>query len=101
MRFSDRITFVTEGDSYYDPVIGDYVVGETSNVIKPAKVSTMGLNRKAELFGSINEYVTIARLQNPYNESFTWVELDDNKFKVMQESNYKKGVLFLQRDSFG
>lgn len=100
MRFSNRITFVTKQDEYYDPSTGEYVESEPIKDTKPCKISAMGMNRLKELFGEVDEDVTIARLQRPYTSEFDYVEIGSDSYKVKQRSDYYKGVLFLERDSF-
>ncbi len=101
MRFSDRITFIYQKESNYDPEIGEYVETEPIPTVKACNLSPIGVNRQATLFGSINTNITIARLQNPYNDEFDHVEVNGKNYKVMKQSNYKKGVLFLEGDFNG
>ncbi|MDY0394788.1 hypothetical protein ACFSMW_06615 [Virgibacillus halophilus] len=96
MRFSDRIAFVNEGEPYYDPVKGEYVEGEPTTDIKPCKLSTMGVDRTNELFGQIDRVVTIARLQHPYNKEFDYVLIKEQKYNVKRQSDYRKGVFYLE-----
>lgn len=99
MRFNNRITFVTQ-ESYYDPSIGEYVDTEPIKETKPCKLSSLGLNRRKELFGELNEHITVARLQHPYKATFDYVELDNQRYRLKEISDYRKGVLFLVGDDF-
>lgn len=101
MRFNDRITFVKEIESYYDPVKGEYVEGELISTTKPCNVSTLGINRTNELFGQIDKLVTVARLQRPYTDPFDYVLIDNQKYNVMRQSDYRKGVFYLEGVSNG
>lgn len=99
MRFSDRITLVFEADSYYDPIEGRYVPEEIIKKTRACKLSTMGLDRTNELFGQIDKVITIARLQRPYLGKIDYVYLngdESRKYEVKRQSNYRKGVLFLE-----
>jgi hypothetical protein len=96
MRFNDRITFVKEIESYYDPVKGEYVEGEPVLTTKPCNVSTLGINRTNELFGQIDKAVTVARLQRPYTDPFDYVLIDNQKYNVMRQSDYRKCVFYLE-----
>lgn len=100
MRFSDRITFVNQDESYFDPSIGGYVESEKIEVTKPCKVSPMGIERQSLVFGVTNKNVVVVRLQHPYLDKFDTVEVKGNNYKVMRESNYRKGALFLEGDNF-
>lgn len=100
MNFSDRITFIHQEESYYDPEIGGYVDSDRIKTVKPCKISTMGFGKTTEVFGDVSANVLVARLQNPYNKVFSVVEVDSKEYKVLRESNYKKGVLFLRGDDY-
>lgn len=100
MRFNDRLTFVNQDESYFDPVIGDYVESEKATITKPCKLSPMGIERQQLVFGETNKNVLVARLQHPYRDTFDTVEVKGNAYKVMRQSNYHKGVLFLEGDNF-
>lgn len=96
MRFSDRITFVQETESYYDPTKGEYVDGERIEVVRPCKLSTMGVDRTKELFGEIDRIITVARLQQPYNNPVDYVLIEGQKYIVKRQSNYRKGVFYVE-----
>lgn len=96
MRFSDRITFVTKGDSYYDPDENGYVEGKPIKKTKPCKLSSLGIERKQELFGSLDKRVTVARLQRPFLDGFDHVLIDEKEYQVSARSDYRKGVFYLE-----
>ena len=100
MRMSDRITFVTISDSYYDPNKGEYVESEPVEETKPCKLSTVGIDRSKELFGEIDIQVIIARLQRPYLKEFDHVLIKNGlykgKYQVKRQSNYRKGVFYME-----
>lgn len=96
MRFSDRITFVKKESSVYDPDKGEYVDGETVEDVVPCKLSAMGVDRTNELFGKLGTRITIARLQRPYLDEFDHVLIDGNEYSLERNSDYRKGVLFLE-----
>lgn len=110
MRFDKRITFVNETDSYYDPIEGVYVDGEIIKTIKPCNVSTLGTDRTNVLFGQIDTVITVARLQHPYHGKVDYVYLNENeeqpdvekqKYQVKRQSDYRKGVFYLEGISIG
>lgn len=100
MRMSDRITFVVVGESYYDPDEGGYVESEPIEETKPCKLSAMGTDRTNELFGQIDIKVVVARLQRPYLKGFDHVlikgGLYKGKYQVKRQSDYRKGVFYLE-----
>jgi hypothetical protein len=96
MRFADRLTFVSDKDSYYDPTLGQYVDGETVKDVQPCHLSSLGTERTVQLFGNLDKGVTVARLQRPYKKEFDHVLINEQKFLVQKQSNYKKGVLYLE-----
>jgi|SRR5699024_5325353 len=95
MRFSDRITFVSIPESYYDPKENKYIEGKPINDTMPCKLSKLSMERTQQLFGTLDRNVTIARLQRPYNKEFDYVEINDKKYTVTGTSDYRKGVFYL------
>ncbi|MEN2467946.1 hypothetical protein [Ornithinibacillus sp. JPR2-1] len=113
MRFADRITFVKEVDSYYDPVKGEYVEGEPIKTTVPCKLSALGTERTIQLFGELDKKLTVARLQQPYHGHVDYVEIKEisyvdgikntkiKKYNVKRQSDYRKGVFYLEGVSNG
>lgn len=105
MRMSDRITFVAVGESYYDPNLGEYIESEPAEETKPCKLSTVGTDRSNELFGKIDTQVIVARLQRPYLKEFDYIlvksGLYKGKYQVKRQSNYRKGVFYLEGNHNG
>ena len=99
MRFSDRVTFVTMEQDYYDPETGEYVTSDPKKVTKPCKLSALGFDRRKELYGELDVNVTVCRLQRPYEQTFDFVEVKGKKYDVTKQSNYRKGVLMLEGDN--
>jgi hypothetical protein len=102
MNFSERITFVKETESYYDPEKGEYVDGELIKTVRPCNLSSMGVDRTNQLFGQIDTVITVARLQRPYNDRVDYVHLNEKeneespKYQVKRQSDYRKGVFYLE-----
>src|SRR5699024_3980407 len=100
MRMSDRITFVTISDSYYDPNKGEYVESEPVEETKPCKLSTVSTDRTNEFFGENDIQVISARLQQHYLKEFDHVLIKNGlykgKYQVKRESNYRKGVFYME-----
>ncbi|MEK4968608.1 hypothetical protein MKX29_13450 [Cytobacillus sp. FSL R7-0696] len=96
MRFDDRITFVKEKESYYDPVQGEWIEGELIKKTLPCKLSNLGITRTAELFGSIDKRVTVARLQVPFVGPIDYALINEQKYQIKRRSDYRKGVFYLE-----
>ena len=101
MRFSDRISFVTEPEKEYDPNTGRYTTHEPVIDTKPCKLSSMGSQRTVELFGEIDRVITVARLQRPYTKPFDYVLIDNQKYTERRQSDYRKGVFYLEGVAHG
>lgn len=101
MRFGDRITFVQETETFYDPTQGRWVEGKVVHDKQPCHLSTLGTERTNQLFGQIDKHVTVARLQRPYLREFSHALVDGKRFEVQRQSNYKKGVLYLEATANG
>ena len=101
MRFSDRISFVTEGETYYDPIQGGYIEGEPVVETVPCKLSALGVDRTNELFGQIDKKIIVARLQRPYTKKFDYIEINGQKYNLKRQSDYRRGVFYLEGVSHG
>jgi len=99
MRFNKRITFVTDSESYYDPIIGDYVEGEKQKDTVPANINKTSAEQSKQLFGEIDTIMIIARTQRPYNKHFDYIEIDSKPYNLVRQSDVRKGVFYLERDS--
>lgn len=99
MRFNDRITFVKKGESYYDPEKGEYVETDPIKTKLPCNLSTLGTDRTNELFGQMDKVITVARLQRPYNDEFDHALINNQKYQVKRQSNYRKGAFYLESAS--
>lgn len=96
MRMSDRITFVSKGESYYDPHRNEHIEGEPVYDTKPCKLSPLSIDRTQQLFGTMDKRITVARLLHPYTEEFDHVEINDKKYTITSKSDYRKGVFYLE-----
>lgn len=98
MRFNDRISFVTIGSSEYNPDTGEYEESKPIKETLPCNISTIGIGRSKELFGEIDKVVLVARLQHPYNKSYDHIEIKGQKYDTKRQSDYRKGVFYLEGD---
>lgn len=81
MRYSDRISFITETEGGYNPVTGEHDEAERIPDIKSCNVSPVGVERSVQLFGEIDTSIIVARLQRPYNKTFDHVEIPEGQYK--------------------
>lgn len=95
------MTFVTMGESYYDPDMGEYVEGELKYDTVPCNLSPIRLDRKKELFGEIDTEITVARLQLPYLKEFDYVTINERKRSIKHRSDFRKGVFYLEGNVYG
>lgn len=96
IRFNKRITFVSESDGGFNPNTGMHDEPSLVEVVKPCNLSTLGVDRSKELFGEIDTLVIVARLQHPFLDKFDYALIDDKKFKVTRQSDYRKGAFYLE-----
>lgn len=105
MRFDKRVTFVTNGEEYYDPDRSEWVRGEPTLNVVPCNVSRMGVERTNQIFGSLDKVVTVIRLQRTYDKPFDRIYLgshdlgsieNENALEVIRQSDYRKGVLYVE-----
>lgn len=82
MRYDKKIYFVKDGEKTYNPLTGDYEVGEATKTKRYGSL-TDALSLKLTLeYGKINEQSFILRLQNHYNEPFNYIEIDGKEYNV-------------------
>jgi|SRR5699024_1242401 len=101
MRFNHRASFVTDGESHYDPTLGEWVDGVPVIDIVPCNISSLRIDRTKELFGEIDNDIQVVRLQRPYNKQFNYIEIDGKKQNIKHRSDYRKGVFYLERNRDG
>lgn len=98
MRFSDDIVLVNK-------IAGEYnsTTGKNDPAIEVEKrfecnISKMGRERAATEFGTVDTKIMIAIFQNPLDVFYTEAYVNGSKKKciVRSDSNFKKGVLFLE-----
>lgn len=96
MRMNSRITFVTETDGGFNPVTGKHDEPMLSKLTKACNLSTLSIERSKVLFGEVDANIRVARLQHPYKGVFDYVNINDKKYKVTRQSDYRKGVFYLE-----
>ncbi|MGM0940359.1 MAG: hypothetical protein ACQEWU_05215 [Bacillota bacterium] len=76
--------------------------GKLIETKKPCKLSRLGVERTNQLFGKMDKEITVARLQHPYTGKVDFVFLNKNKnkkYNVKRQSDYRKGVFYLESAS--
>ena len=94
MRYSDRITFVTETEGGYNPGTGEHDEPGRTVDTKPCNISPLGVERSVHLFGEVDTNIVVARLQRPYNLTFDYAEVSGNKFNVKRHVPHRTESVF-------
>jgi len=98
MRFSDRVSFVTETEGGFNPETGNYDEPKKERDTKPCNISTIGTKRSVELFGEIDTSVIVVRLQRPYHEKFDYINIPSGQYKgdyrVKEKVPHRKQTVF-------
>lgn len=98
MRYSDRISFVTETEGGYNPGTGNHDEAKKTFDTLPCNISPIGVERSVQLFGEIDTSIIVARLQRPYHKSFDYVEIPEGQYKG--EYRIKERVLHRPKSVF-
>lgn len=98
MRYSDRISFVTEAEGGFNPETGNHDEAEKTYETKPCNITPVGVSRSVELFGEIDTSVIVARLRQPYNKPFDYVEIPEGQYKGSYR--VKEHVLHRRKTAF-
>lgn len=101
MRFNRRITFVAEYEGGYNPETGQHDEPRKEKDIVACNLSELGIERTNELFGQIDKKIIVARLQRPYHKPVDYVLIDEQKYIIKRQSDYRKGVFYLEGTVWG
>lgn len=100
MRYTDRVTFVTESPGGYNPETGNHEEATLTTETLPCNISPLGISRTQELFGSIAVQVDVVRLQRPYSKRFDYVTIDGKRMNVKRRIPHRREtVLYVERVS--
>lgn len=94
MRYSDRITFVTETEEVYNPDTGEYEGGNPVTETKPCNLSPLGIDRTVSLFGELDINMSVTRLQQPYTSPYTYVAVNGKRMNVRRHVKHRSGSVF-------
>ncbi|AXF54622.1 hypothetical protein DT065_00395 [Salicibibacter kimchii] len=82
---------------YYDPEKGEYVEGEPIRETVPCHLSPVSVDRVNQMFGSIEQNITVARLQRQYDKAYDRVEIGEKPYSVQRHINHRRrSVLYLE-----
>lgn len=94
MRYIDRITFVTESEGGYNPDTGNFDEAVTIKKTRPCNISPLGTTRTAELFGSIDKTIIVARLQRPHRAPFDYVLINGARMDVRKDIPHRRESVY-------
>ena len=94
MRYAERITFFSESQGAYNPDTGKREPVVTEADALPCKITSLGIDRRRELFGDIDREIIVARLQQPYNSPVTFARANGKKYRVNQKINHDPRMVF-------
>lgn len=94
MRFTDRITFVTETEGGYNPDTGRFDEAQKIPKTIPCNLSPLGIESTVNLFGNIETSILVARLQRPHREPFDYVEVDGKKMTVKRHIPHRRESVY-------
>jgi len=98
MRYSDRVSFVTETEGGFNPETGNYDESKKECDTKPCNISPIGIKRSVELFGEVDTSIIVVRLQRPYHAEFDYIEVPSGQYKgdyrVKEKVLHRKQTVF-------
>ena len=82
MRYNDRITFVTDGESSYDNNTGNYVEGNPIEVTVPASVMDTRTQTMMLVYGEIRQGSLTIQIQGRHDDPFDRIMVDGKPYRV-------------------
>lgn len=82
MRYDKRIIFVRELEEGFNPSTGNHEEGELIKTTLPCNISSLGVDRSAQLFGEIDTSVIVVRVQRPFKNPFDYALIDEKEYRV-------------------
>lgn len=99
MRTNNRITLVEKQGEWYNPETGNREEMPPKKTTIPATLSNLSIQKRNELFGNINVNIISAITRRPVTIPYDYVEINGKRYNFKAESNYRKGILYLEGDS--
>lgn len=94
MRYTDRVTFVSESEGGYNPNTGQYDDAVELITKLPCNVSQLGVERTVQLFGEMDKTILVVRLQRPYTASYDYLLVDGTKYNVKRHVPHRRESVF-------
>lgn len=94
MRYTDRLTIVTESEGGYNPTTGVFDDASTVSKELPANISQLGVERTVQLFGELDKTILVARLQRPYRQPYDYCVVDGKKYNVKRHIPHRRESVF-------
>lgn len=85
MRFDTPIYFVSTGGKSYDPVSGEWAVGEMEKVQRYANITHMGAQRQQAVFGDVRSDRLVVRIQRAYTVAYDHVEIAGKSYQMEKD----------------
>ncbi|MEG1433820.1 hypothetical protein [Eubacterium sp.] len=85
MRFDTPIYFVSTSGKHYDPVSGEWDVGQQEKTKKYADMTHMGAQRQQAVFGDVRADRFVIRLQRAYTAAYECLEIDGKSYQVEKD----------------
>lgn len=95
MRYADRITFINkvEGGGY-NPDTGSYDEGKQIQDVQACNLSSLGVDRTNQLFGTLDREIIVARLQRPYRKEYEYAYLNGVKYAITRHIPHRSESVF-------
>lgn len=94
-----RLTFIrVTNKRVYNPDLGEYEEGETSDIVRPCTLIDLGVERSMRIFGDYQQTRKVAIIQQPYRQTCHMVKVDGVVYKVIAVKQNGK-VWYLERDN--
>lgn len=100
MRYADRITFVKVEGGGYNPDTGNHDESSSAKDIQACHLSSLGVDRMNQLFGTLDKEIQVARLQRPYRKEYDHVLINDIKYSITRHIPHRtESVFYLEEMS--
>lgn len=97
MRYADRISFVTNQGERYDPDLGEYTTGETTQKVLSCFVMDLGMAKSVQIFGDYQKTRKVVYLRQSYTDMFDHCLYKGKKHKVRADKQ-SATVFYLEGD---
>lgn len=102
MKYTDKVTFITETEQHYDPDLGEEVGGDLVKETILAHVSSPSMQKSALVFGDLKTTDLLIHLKQPYDGTFNYCLIngsDEKFFFVTQKQVGRRRIIAVRGDS--